>query len=144
MVFGRSPDNLSINIPIPDKVRLLRDEIFGTSGAVGPLTSGSPGERMAEEGAQVAIYNGSRQDDLANLTADHLLSLGGQVAQVDQADQRYSTTTLIDHTGNPYMVKYLAGLFDIQTSRIKLDYNLNSPVDVEVYLGYDAEGISLP
>lgn len=144
MVFGRSPDNLSINIPIPDKVRLLRDEIFGTSGAIGPLTSGSPGEQMAAEGSQVAIFNGSRQDDLANLTADHLLSLGGQVAQVDQADQRYSATTLIDHTGNPYMIKYLAELFDIQTSRIKLDYNLNSPVDVEIYLGYDAEGISLP
>jgi LCP family protein required for cell wall assembly len=144
MVFGRSPDNLSINIPIPDKVRLLRDEIFGTSGAVGPLTSGSPGEQMAAEGAQVAIYNGSRQDDLASRTAEHLLSLGGQVAQVAQADQIYAATTLIDHTGNPYMVKYLTGLFDVQTSRIKLDYNLSSPVDVEVYLGYDAEGISLP
>lgn len=144
MVFGRSPDNLSINIPIPDKVRLLRDEIFGTTGALGPLTPGSSDEQMAAEGAKLAVYNGSRVADLATRTAEHLRARGGQVSQVAEADERYSATTLIDHTGSPYMLKYLKDFFDIQDSRVRLDYNPNSPVDVEIYLGYDAEGASLP
>ncbi len=144
MVFGRSPDNLSINIPIPDKVRLLRDEIFGTTGALGPLTPGSSGEQMAAEGAKVAVYNGSRLSDLGTRTAEHLRSQGGQVAQVAESDQRYSATTLIAHTGSPYMLKYLKEIFSLQDSRIKLDYSPSSPIDVEIYLGYDAEGVSLP
>jgi hypothetical protein len=37
VVFGRSPDNLSILIPIPDKIHVLRDEIFASSGALSPL-----------------------------------------------------------------------------------------------------------
>ncbi|HEX6304152.1 MAG TPA: hypothetical protein VFZ76_08190, partial [Anaerolineales bacterium] len=68
----------------------------------------------------------------------------GQVSQVAEADEHYSATTLIDHTGSPYMLKYLKDFFDIQDSRVRLDYNPNSPVDVEIYLGYDAEGASLP
>lgn len=144
MVFGRSPDNLSINIPIPDKVRLLRDEIFGTTGALGPLTSGSSSERMAAEGAKIAVFNGSRVADLASRAAEHLREEGGQVSQVGEADQRYSATTVIDHTGNPYMLKYLKEIFDVQDSRIRLDYDPNKSVDIEVYLGYDAEEASLP
>lgn len=144
MVFGRSPDNLSINIPIPDKVRLLRDEIFGTTGALGPLTPGSSAEQMAAEGAKIAVYNGSRVADLAGRTADHLRAQGGQVVEVGEAGQGYSATTVIDHTGSPYMVKYLVNLLGVQESRIKLEYDPNGAVDVEVYLGADAEAASLP
>lgn len=143
MVFGRSPDNLSINIPIPDKVRLLRDEIFGTTGALGPLTPGSPAEQLAAEGATVAVYNGSRVTDLAARTAEHLRAQGGQVVELGEAEQSYSATTVVDHTGSPYMVKYLVNLLGIQESRIRLEYDPNSPVDVELYLGHDAEAVSL-
>jgi LCP family protein required for cell wall assembly len=142
MVFGRSPDNLSINIPIPDKVNLLRDEIFTTSGAAGPLTPGSTPQQMAAEGATVAVYNGSRVSDLGQRTADYLSRQGAQVVQVSDASQAYGATTMVAHTGSPYMLKYLAGLFSVNESRIKLDYNPDSPVDVELYLGYDAEGVS--
>jgi LCP family protein required for cell wall assembly len=142
MVFGRSPDNLSINIPIPDKVSLLRDEIFSTSGAVGPLTPGSTQQQMAAEGAKLAVYNGSRVSDLGRRTAEYLSKQGAQVVQVDDADQAYAATTLIDHTGSPYLLKYLTDLLGVNGSRIKLDYNPDSPVDVELYLGYDAEATS--
>jgi hypothetical protein len=66
------------------------------------------------------------------------------VVEVGEAGQGYSATTVIDHTGSPYMVKYLVNLLGIQESRIKLDYDPNGAVDVEVFLGYDAEGASLP
>ncbi len=144
IIFGRSPDNLSINIPIPDKVNLLRDEIFATSGALGPLTPGSPSEQMAAEVARMAVYNGSRDPDLGERFARYMSEQSAQISQVGEAQQRYTLTTLIDHSGNPYTIKYLASLLGVRPSRIILDYAPENRLSVEVYLGYDAEGISLP
>ncbi len=144
IVFGRSPDNLSINIPIPDKVYLLRDEIFGDSGALGPLTPGEAPARMAAEGAQLAIYNGSRAADLADRSAQALRAQGANVVSVGAANEAYAATTVIDHTGNPYTLAYLKQIFGVRDDRIVLEYDPGSPVDVEFYLGYDAEGVTLP
>ena len=144
IIFGRSPDNLSINIPIPDKVNLLRDEIFATSGALGPLSPGSPSQNMAAEEAQIGVYNGSRDPDLADRFSGYISERGAQVSQVGEAQQQYSQTTLIDHSGNPYTIKYLASLLGVQSSKIRFDYDPGNPLGVEVYLGYNAEGVSLP
>lgn len=144
IVFGRSPDNLSINIPIPDKVYLLRDEIFGDSGALGPLTPGEASARMAAEGAQLAIYNGSRIADLADRSAQSLRAQGANVVSVGAANEAYAATTVIDHTGSPYTLAYLKQIFGVRDDRIVLEYDPGGSVDVEIYLGYDAEGAALP
>jgi hypothetical protein len=48
---------------------------------------------------------------------------------------------VIDHTGNPYAVKYLVGLFGIRAANIEVDWNPNSAVEVELYLGDEALGV---
>jgi LCP family protein required for cell wall assembly len=142
-IFGRSPDNLSINIPIPDKIQLLRDEIFATSGALGPLTPGGRPEQMIAEAAQIGVYNSSNLEGLETSSADYLRAHGAQVAEQGPAGQQYARTTLIDHTGNPYTLRYLAEAFFIQPEEVVLEYDPGSSIDIELYLGFDAEGIDL-
>jgi LCP family protein required for cell wall assembly len=143
--FGFSPDGLSILIPIPDDIHTLRDRIFATSGGLGPETPGNAQEQMQAEAAKVGIYNGSSAPDLANRTADTLRSLGANIVQVGNANQPHTATTIVDHTGNPYALRFLVDLLRINSSRIKIEFDPNNQVDVEVYLGNDwANNNSLP
>ena len=41
--FGKSPDDLSILIPLPDKIRELRDRVFATGGSFSPSMESVPG-----------------------------------------------------------------------------------------------------
>jgi len=71
VLFAESPDKLSILIPLPDKIHALRDEIFTTSSALGPLTPGSELEKMAAEGARISINNQSHTAGLPSLPASY-------------------------------------------------------------------------
>lgn len=137
VVFGRSPDDLSILIPIPDKITLVRDQVFASSGALGPQTPGDTLQRARAEAARVAVYNGSSTAGLAERTAEYLRSQGLNVVQVGDAGQRYSGTTLVDHSGSPYAIGYLADLMNIRDFRLQLEMDLNAPYDLELYLGDD-------
>lgn len=137
VIFGRSPDDLSILIPIPDKIRALRDEIFTGNTALGPLTTGSAQERFAAEGAHISLQNGTQAGDVAAATQTYLQSQGGNVVESINAETAYSQTVLIDHTGNPYTLAYLADLFNVPNSRIKHEFVPNSSIDVEIKLGND-------
>ncbi len=57
--FGRSPDDLSILIPYPDKIRELRDRIFATGGGFSPAMTGDPLALMQIENANILILNGA-------------------------------------------------------------------------------------
>ena len=138
VTFGTSPDNLSILIPIPDKIQLLRDQIFTGSGAVGPETAGSALEQMKAEAASIALYDGSTGGtNLGNRTADFLRSQGANIQSVADAPERYGSTTVIDHTGSPYALKYLVETLKISPNRVYIKYDPSSPVDVELFLGDD-------
>jgi LCP family protein required for cell wall assembly len=144
IVYGWSPDRLSILIPIPDKVAAVRDEIFATGVDIGPLTPGDSLEKMIMENARIGIYNGSRKQDLSAEVAKYLDSSGVKNVTMSDSPQPYSNTTLVDHTGNPYTLNYLVNLLKISPYKIQFNYNLNTGEDVEVYLGNDAEGVTLP
>lgn len=136
IIFGRSPDNLSILIPIPDKIRTLRDQIFALSSGLSPETQGDDRQRMQAEAASLAIINASQSPGLAGRTGEYLQqSQGVNVTQTSEAGEIRVATRIIDHSGNPYLVKYLVDLMGITSDNILIDLNLSSPVDVEVYLG---------
>ncbi len=137
IIYGRSPDNLSILIPIPDKIRALRDEIFTSGSALGPLTPGSPAERMAAEAPRITIQNGTGDANLAARTQNYLTGLGASDVQVNNASVNYGQTVLVDHTGNPYTLAYLAQLMGVPNTRIIHDFDPNASVDVEIRLGTD-------
>jgi LCP family protein required for cell wall assembly len=142
VVFGRSPDNLSILIPVPDKVYALRDEFFANGAGMGPLAPGDAAARLQAEGARLAIYNGSQDPGLGERLAGALRSRGVQVVEVAAAPEPYAATTLVLHAGRPYALKYLAELYQVDPSRIKIEYDPNAGAELEVYLGSDAEGVT--
>ena len=144
-IFGRSPDNLSILIPIPDKIHLIRDQIFASSSGLSPKTPGNDHQRMQTENASLAIYNGTQSANLATHTGEYLSGLGVNVLQTDENGDAQTYTKIIDRTGNPYLLKYLVDLMKISPKNIHSDFNPSSPVGVEIYLGNDWEtDISIP
>jgi LCP family protein required for cell wall assembly len=136
-LFGFSPDDLSILIPIADKIHLLRDQIFAADGSLSPATPGSPQERMKAESARLEVLNGSQAPELGTLTVNYLLDLGANIVNNGDADQTYPATTIIDYTGNPHTLTYLVDLLGIRPGRILSRYNPGSPIDVQLILGSD-------
>jgi LCP family protein required for cell wall assembly len=137
ILYGESPDELAILIPIPDKIRELRDEIFTSSTALGPLTPGSSEERLAAEAPRVSIQNGTSDSNLLSQTATHLLNLGVNVSETRVASAIYSSTIIVDHTGNPFTMAYLTEWMNITGARIVHELDLNAQYDMELILGND-------
>ena len=141
--FGETPDGQSILIPIPDDIQNLRDEIFATGGAIGPQLPGTPQEQMKAEAARLAVYDGSSDPNLGGRAVEYLRSLGANVTQTGAADRAYAGSTIVDHTGNPYVVKYLVELLHIAPGNIYVEFDPNSAVDVELYLGSDLARLNI-
>jgi len=149
--FATSPDGLAILIPVPDKIRLLRDKIFTTSGPVAPAAVANVTPQagqadvqgaeltalMAEEKARVAVQNGTQTPDLASRTANFFRSQGLNVVEETNADRVYSATTLIVVNGKPYTIKHLAEQMGVKTENIFNRYDPNAYADVIVILGND-------
>lgn len=137
VLFGKSPDELSILIPLVDKIHLLRDEIFSTSGALGPLTPGDMKEQMVAENARVAVRNGTNQPDLAQRSADYLRTQGVNVVEVSESEQRVSLTIIEDYSGKPHALSYLVELMSIKPNSLRAITDTDSPVDIVLVLGSD-------
>jgi LCP family protein required for cell wall assembly len=136
VLFGTSPDGLNILIPLLDKIHLLRDQVFTTFG-LGPETPGDSNERMAAEAATVALYDGSGASEILARTDNFLRTQGMNIVQSSPASDLYSSTTIVDHTGNPFALQYLVDLMSIQPNQIRTQFDPNSPVDVELFMGSD-------
>ena len=135
--FGKSPDDLSILIPLPDKIREVRDRVFATGGSFSPALDGDSQTLMQVEQARITIYDGTNDGVTGQRTADYLRSQGANVISVQGAGQGYTTTSLIDHTGSPYTLTYLSELMGVGTYRIFQRIAMNSDTDVEIWLGTD-------
>lgn len=127
-----------ILVPVPDKIRELRDSIFATSGPASPVNAAAdPKAAMQGEAARVVVKNGSSTSGLAARTRDYLVSQGLNVVDAANADSVVAGTTLIDYTGKPYTASYLAQLMGIQPANIYSSYDPNSTVDIAVIVGTD-------
>jgi LCP family protein required for cell wall assembly len=130
--------NASILKPIPDKIRVLRDEIFSQGGAVSPLASGDPTVLMQQDAARVRILNGSIQPDLAQRTGNFLLTQGMQVTEVGTAPNGYQNTVIVIYGPKLYTLKYLASTFGITSSnQVVFSSEPATTADIEVRLGND-------
>ena len=138
-----SPDGQAILIPIPDRIRMRRDEIYANA-APPPVpviqttqAAGDPAKLMKSEKAQIAVRNGSAQSGLANRTAEYFTNQGLDVVEQSNADQSYETSLIYVYNSKPYTVRYLADLMKIPNSRIFNKFNPDAKYDVEVILGVD-------
>lgn len=125
--------------PVPNQIRILRDEIFTATGAIGPSISYEDESTAAkEENARLAVLNGAGEEGLAGRTAEILRELGFNVTQVSNADRMdYPTTRVVDYTGNPYTTLYLMKLMDLTQSQILFQSIPDAEIDVALVVGYD-------
>ncbi|PWB50184.1 MAG: hypothetical protein C3F13_17095 [Anaerolineales bacterium] len=139
--FAKSPDgSQDILVPVPDQIRLIRDQVFASSSMASPaLSSGDSLANMQAEGATIVVANGTYFEGLASETQAYLQSQGANVVSTQNAEYT-QYTKIIDYTGNPYTDKYLVDLMKISPYSISLQYDPNSPVDVLVILGDDWAG----
>ena len=130
--------NASILKPIPDKIRVLRDEVFTEGGAISPMASGDPTVLMQQDAARVRILNGSIQPDLAQRTGNYLLGQGMQVTEVGTAQSGIQNTVIVVYGPKLYTLKYLAATFGItSSSQIIFSTEPATTADIEVRLGND-------
>ena len=137
----------SIMKPLPDKIRVLRDEIFTSGGAISPMASQADPLALAKaDTARMRILNGSFSPGLETTTGNYFNGQGLAVTEVGTADRAYDRTVVVLYSPKLYTLKYLQALFGINSSaQVLISPDPNSTVDVEVRLGNDwANGNSMP
>ncbi len=129
----------SIMKPLPDKIRILRDEIFTSAGALSPLANQTDlTALMRADAARVRVLNGSFSPGLDTATGNYFLAQGMAVSEVGTADRTYDRTVIILHSPKLYTLKYLQAVFGISSStQILIRPDPASTVDIEILLGND-------
>ena len=139
VTLGKSPTGLDILVPIPDKIRLLRDDVFDTGGAVGPVAEGDLLNLVAAESARVSVRNGSYLGGLEVTTAEWMKAQGVNVVEQTSADYTvYSSITIFN--AKPYTLKWLAETAGVTSNMITYAYDPNAAVDLVIVLGDDWAG----
>jgi hypothetical protein len=132
-------NNLKASIfrPLPDQVRILRDEVFSSSGPLGPRASGNPIPLMRADGARVRILNGTLTARLDTRMGNYLTDKGMLVAELGNTKAQ-SQTTITLYSPKLYAFRYLIDLLKISRStQILIKPDPTQTVDIEIRLGRD-------
>jgi polyisoprenyl-teichoic acid--peptidoglycan teichoic acid transferase len=152
--------------PIPDALRIMRDEMFAGSGGtisadtaadtsadtsagisadapvVAPqdngvvAASGDPLPLAVQENARIQILNGSNTAGLADRTMTYLQSNGLTNIAIGNYDTTDSTQILV-HTPVPNTLTYLAAVFGVPNARVFNQADPTNTFDITVVLGND-------
>jgi LCP family protein required for cell wall assembly len=145
VILGGQP--ASIMKPLPDKIRVLRDEVFTSAGPLSPLAAqGDPLALAKADTARIRVLNGSFSPGLETTTGTYFAGQGLGVTEVGPADRAYDRTMVVLYAPKLYTLRYLYTLFGINSStQILIKPDPTSTVDVEVRLGNDwANSNSMP
>jgi LCP family protein required for cell wall assembly len=139
-ISGPDGTQQQVLIPLPDQIRLIRDQVFASTTMASPgLSSGDERANMQAERANIVVSNGTYVDGLATKTQAYLQSQGANVVSTQNSE--YTTyTRIIDYSGKPYTDRYLVDLMKITLYNIEFQFNTDSKVDVLVILGDDWAG----
>lgn len=132
--MAKSEDGLDILRPVPDKIRLLRDEMFGEGDILGPAAQGEMREIIAEEGARVSIRNGSSHSGIAAQTATWLREQGFNIVEETSAEYTVYNQIYV-YNGTPYALKFLAETAGITDVNIYYYDDVQTDFDIVVVLG---------
>ncbi|MBN1535658.1 MAG: LCP family protein [Anaerolineales bacterium] len=136
--FVKTPDGMDALKPLPDQIRLLRDEIFTETGPVSPVAANMPAaDLMKIEAARISVLNGSATSGLAAKTGDFLKEKGMNISEIGNAESLYNNTTIIDYTGKPYTIKFLLETMGINANYIYSRYDPTQQSDMALILGVD-------
>ena len=88
--------------PVPDLIRILRDEIFVPGGPLSPLAQGDPVALMQSDQAKVRIINNTYTAGLEERTASFLTAQGMQVVEFGPPTGASNTTKIILYSSKLY------------------------------------------
>ncbi len=131
--------NASIIMPIPDKIREVRDNIFTVGGATSPGAKGDPRSLMKFDGSLVRITNDSSTPDLDTRTGNFLLSKGVKVTERGAPTGIANQTVVILYKPDLYTLRYLIKPLGMITSGAQIIFKPDptQSVDMEIRLGND-------
>src|SRR5574338_98715 len=104
----------SVLRPIPDLIRVLRDEIFVPGGPVSPLAQGDPATLLQADEARIRVTNNTYTAELDGRTASFLAAQGMQVVERGVPTGASNQTVLIVYSPKLYALRYLIDTFGIQ------------------------------
>jgi LCP family protein required for cell wall assembly len=127
--------NASILRPIPDQIRILRDQIFTSSGPLSPLAKDDLDVLMQADGARIRILNGTSTPELDTRTANYLAQQGIITTEFGKTSIT-SRTTIFLYSPKLYTLRYLLDVFGISSSvQIRIKPDPTQDVDIEIRLG---------
>ena len=130
--------NASVLRPVPDKIRILRDELFTSRGPTSPLAQGNPTSLMRSDGAHVRVLNATSTAELDTRFKNYLLAQGVLVTETGNIKSQ-SRTTIVLYSPRLYALRFLLDLLAIDRSaQILIKPDSAQAVDIEIRLGTDA------
>jgi hypothetical protein len=123
--------------PVPDLIRILRDEIFVPGGPLSPMAQGDAVTLMQSEDVKVRLVNNTYDATLELRTANFLNTQGMQVTEFGPPNGYASRTKVILYTSKLYALRYLKDLFGLEGTQIVIQPDPSSKVDLEIRLGED-------
>lgn len=135
------PDGLSALKPLPDRIRLVRDEVFGygvDSQSIVAQATPDTQPKMIAETARVSLQNGTNDPTIISSTYQYLISSGMTIVETAPADSIYNATQIKVYGAKPYTIKFLSSVFRVSPDRITyVGYQPEMPYDVQLVLGND-------
>jgi LCP family protein required for cell wall assembly len=126
----------SIFKPIPDKIRVLRDQIFTTSGPLSPMSSGDPVSQMRAEEARVRVLAPAGLEQRAG---QFFASQGINVTEAGTGGGE--NQTIIEVYGPKlYTLRYLVATYGFSHTQIRFKPDPANSADIEIRVGNDLAG----
>lgn len=133
----KTDDGQDVLIPRTDAVREIRDDLFPLVTA-GPVSAESLYSAMQEEGARVAIYNGTRVFGLAAETQSFLIEQGIDVTEIGNADAATFNHTIVwDYGSHPNTTRYLTSSMNLPPLNVRPTDSDADEWDIMIILGED-------
>lgn len=137
----------SILKPVMDKIRVLRDEIFTSTGPTSPVAVPIGytdvalfAQAMQQEEARVRIMDGTFTPGLDQRAGAVFQSYGMNVTEVAPSPEVYSQTIIVVYGPKLYTIKWLQATFGISERQIRFSPDPNQTVDIEIRIGSDIAG----
>ena len=132
-----TPDGQAVLVPVRDKIRGLRDQLFAPPAIPTPQIEDLP-LLMDEEEARIAVHNGTPIFGLAGTTREYLLSNDINVVEIGNADSsEYRTTQVIDYGSHPGTTRFLTRLMNVPPLNISNSSQPAGEYDILVIIGGD-------
>ncbi len=133
-IFWETPDGQQVLVPVRERIRELRDELFTAAQPTSEAQDTSA--LVAAEAATVEVQNGTLVTGLAQTTAERLSQQQINVTAYGNADRNDYATSFIIHVNKPHTAARIAELLGLPMTAIVPASGAQS-ADVVVILGAD-------